>query len=217
MYFRYNWKFIAVHIVNAPTWQLKNKRPTWCHLRFYFTSYVLNTFRTLIYPSSGAREYAVELPHCASACNTDTTQTQPHQISNTQRNKNKTTSVVIQQHSRKLLMMDILMSETCWVHKKQNKIARDIKLVFYSSAITMIHGPINIIYWRVRGNRCLTPQGLWSPRSVSGRHIPWRRRYHLSPKRRYLLKNTVSCLRRPEPSLSTATGSSSLATSTRAS
>ena len=48
-----------------------------------------------------------------AACNTDTTQTQPHQISNTQRNKNKTTDVVIQQHSRKLLMMDILMSEAC--------------------------------------------------------------------------------------------------------
>jgi len=27
--------------------------------------------------------------------------------------ENKTTDVVIQQHSRKLLMMDILMSETC--------------------------------------------------------------------------------------------------------
>jgi len=53
-----------------------------------------------------------------AACKTDTTQTQPHQISNTQRNKNKTTDVVIQQQSRKLLMMDILMSETCWVHKK---------------------------------------------------------------------------------------------------
>ena len=37
----------------------------------------------------------------------------PHQISNTQRTENKTTDVVIQQHSRKLLMMDILMSETC--------------------------------------------------------------------------------------------------------
>jgi len=71
----------------------------------------------------------------ASACNTDTTQTQPHQISNTQRTENKTTDVVIQQHSRKLLMMDILMSETCWVHKKWNKITSDIKLVFYSSGI----------------------------------------------------------------------------------
>jgi len=49
----------------------------------------------------------------ASACNTDTTPTQPNQNSNTHRTKNKTTNVVIQQHSRKLLMMDILMSETC--------------------------------------------------------------------------------------------------------
>jgi len=48
----------------------------------------------------------------ASACNTGTTQTKPHQISNTQ-TENKTTDVVIQQHSHKLLMMDILMSETC--------------------------------------------------------------------------------------------------------
>ena len=122
---------------------MKNKRPTWCHLLFYFTSYVLNMFWTLIYPSSGACDCAVELSHrsfCsrfvvlqASACNTDTTQTQPHQISNTQRTKNKTTDVVIQQHSHKLLMMGILMSETCWAHKKWNKIASDIKLVFYSS------------------------------------------------------------------------------------
>jgi len=49
----------------------------------------------------------------ASACNTGTTQHQPHQISDTHRTENKTTDVVIQQHSRKLLMMDILMSETC--------------------------------------------------------------------------------------------------------
>jgi len=42
---------------------LKNKRPTWCHLLFFFTSYVLNMFRTLIYLSSGACDYSVELPH----------------------------------------------------------------------------------------------------------------------------------------------------------
>ena len=58
---------------------------------------------------------------------------QPHQISNTQRTENKTTDVVIQQHSRKLLMVDILMSEICWAYKKWNKIASDIKLVFHSS------------------------------------------------------------------------------------
>ena len=37
--------------------------------------------------------------------------------SSTQRTENKTTDVVTQQHSRKLLKMDILMSETCWAHK----------------------------------------------------------------------------------------------------
>jgi len=41
-------------------------------------------FRTLIYPSSGACDYVVELPHRSSACKTNTTQNQPHQISNTQ-------------------------------------------------------------------------------------------------------------------------------------
>jgi len=49
----------------------------------------------------------------AEACNTDTTSTQRHRNSNTHRTKNNTTNVVIQQNSRKLLMMDILMSETC--------------------------------------------------------------------------------------------------------
>ena len=81
---------------------------------------------------------------CASVCKTSTTQNQPHQISNTQRTENKTTDVAMQQHSRKLLNMDILMSETSWAHKKWNKIASDIKLVFHSSTITMMHGPINI-------------------------------------------------------------------------
>jgi len=78
------------------------------------------------------------------ACNTDTTPTQPHRNYNTHRTKNNMTNVVIQQQSRKLMMMDILMSETCWAHKKWNKIASDIKLVFYSSTVTMMHSPINI-------------------------------------------------------------------------
>ena len=103
-------------------------------------------FRTLIYPSSGGIRVAGWITTCASACNTGTTPTQPHRNSNTHRAKNNTTNVVIQQNSRKLLMMDILMSETCWAHKKWNKIARDIRLVFYSSNITMVHGPVNIRY-----------------------------------------------------------------------
>ena len=85
------------------------------------------------------------LESCYSACNTHTTQTQPHQFSNAQWTENKTTDVVIQQHRRKLLMMGVLISETCRVHKKWNKKASDIKLVFYFSTITMMHSPINII------------------------------------------------------------------------
>ena len=64
--------------------------------------------------------------------------------SNTQWTENNTTDVVTHQHSRKLLKMDILMSETCWAENKWNKIASVIKLVFYSSTIAMMHGPINI-------------------------------------------------------------------------
>ena len=157
---------------------VEEKKTNLMPLAIFFTSYILNMFRTLIYPSSGACDYSVELPHwsycswfdvCWSfgvvglewypccrlkpatrtppqpatpklqhptfiatssqfmllnkvsvvsvlqveACNTDTTPTQPHQNSNTHRTKNNTTNVVIQQNSRKLLMMDILMSETC--------------------------------------------------------------------------------------------------------
>ena len=91
----------------------------------------------------------------AEACNTDTTPTQPHRNSNTHWTKSNMTNVVIQQNSRKLLMMDILMSETCWAHKKWNKIASDIKLVCYSSTIG--RGWSRIGCWReylgLRGKR----------------------------------------------------------------
>jgi len=76
--------------------------------------------------------------HCGQwypCYSTDTTPTQPHRNSKTHRTKNNMTNVVIQQNSHKLLMMDILMSKTCWAHKKWNKIASDIKSVFYSSTI----------------------------------------------------------------------------------
>ena len=82
----------------------------------------------------------------AEACNMDTTPTQLHRNSNTHRTKYNTTNVVNQQNSRKLMMIDILISETCWAHKKWNKRASDIKLVSYSSTITMMHGPIDIIF-----------------------------------------------------------------------
>jgi len=55
-----------------------------------------------------------------------------------------TTNVVIQQNSRKLLMMDILMSETCWARKKWNKNSKWHQVGLLFSTITMMHGPMNI-------------------------------------------------------------------------
>jgi len=43
----------------------------------------------------------------------DTTLAEPHPNSNTQQSKNNTANMVVQQHSLKLLKMDILMPETC--------------------------------------------------------------------------------------------------------
>jgi len=76
-------------------------------------------------------------------------------------------------------MMDILMSETCWAHKKWNKTASDIKLVFYSSTITMMHGPINVRLYRPNKN-FMTYNWLHvaqtflrkQPRSYSKTHYP---------------------------------------------
>jgi len=42
-------------------------------------------------------------------------------------------------------MMGIVMPETCWAYKKYDKILSGIYSAFYSSVITMLHGPINII------------------------------------------------------------------------
>jgi hypothetical protein len=88
----------------------------------------------------------------------------------TQRTKNITINVVIQQHSRKLLMMDILMSETCWAHKKWNKIASDIKLVFYSSTILLCRAQACLTVYNLvvimRTVCCTTKKFHTSPRNM---------------------------------------------------
>ena len=45
---------------------------------------------------------------------------------------------------RELLMMGIVIPETCWAYKEYNKITSGIQLVFYSSVITVMRGPIDI-------------------------------------------------------------------------
>ena len=103
-----------------------NERPTWCHLLFYFTHYVLNMFRTLIYPSSGACDCVDELPHrscCSQFVVCWSFWCGWFLMVFVLQAENKTTDMVIHPRSRKLLKMDILMSETCWAHNEWNKIA----------------------------------------------------------------------------------------------
>ena len=89
----------------------------------------------------------------ASAGNTDTTPTQPHRNSNKHRTKNNATNVVIQQNSRKRLMMEILMSEIRWAHKKWNKIASDNKLAFILQLLYLV-GFIIRIYHNAGAPEC---------------------------------------------------------------
>ena len=121
--------------------------------------------------------------------------TDRNKSSNTQRTENKTTDVVIHQHSRMLPKMDILMSETCWAHKKWNKIASDIKLVFHSSTITMLHGPINIrwctglLIWGGWGSGHFEEKKRWAPLHWNRRVFWWTVRWQgifQSLKRRFL-------------------------------
>ena len=53
--------YIYWTVHHCDSWRIKDQLDVTCY--FYFTSYVLDMFRTLIYPSSGACDYSVELPH----------------------------------------------------------------------------------------------------------------------------------------------------------
>ena len=116
----------AQHVSDSNISIIRSLRLCW----WITTSVVLFSFRCVLEIWCGW--FWVVLVLQASACKTSTTQ---NQIFNTQRTENKTTDVVIHQHSRKLLMMDIIMPETCWAHNKWNKIASDMKLVFHSSTV----------------------------------------------------------------------------------
>ena len=91
-------------------------------------------FRTLIYPSSGACDCVAELPH-RSSCSQFVV---CWRFGAAGFGWFSFCRLKPAKRSRKLLKMDILMSETCWAHKEWNKITSDIKLVFHSSKIVVL-------------------------------------------------------------------------------
>ena len=135
--------YISLYVLADNIYLLvENKRATWSQLLYSFSSYALNIFRTLIYLSSGAYDFLLNCFSLQHVYHSNPT-TPKHQHTSKQEH---TTNVVIQQNSRKLLMMDILMSETCWAHKKwiRNSKWHEVSLSF--STTTMMHGEINIIF-----------------------------------------------------------------------
>ena len=91
-------------------------------MMFYFTSSMLSMFRALIHPSSGACDFSILSPHWSCVLVSMYVglsvwlRYHPNPATSKLQHTSKqehTTNVVIQQKSRRLLMMDVLMSETC--------------------------------------------------------------------------------------------------------
>ena len=144
------WKsnvYWTVHHCNS--WRMKNQLDVTCYILFHLLcAQHVSGINISIFRSLRLCQFVVCWSFCCSwylvvfvlqveAVLQPAKRTPPNisrsKNSNTQRTENKTTDLVIHQHSRKLLKMDILMSETCWAHNKWNKISSDIKLVFHSS------------------------------------------------------------------------------------
>ena len=103
-------------------------------------------FQALICPSSGVCKYVVELPISLISFLVCCVLTKP---------RTKSANVVVQQHSRKLVNMGVLMPETCWISKKKNKNSKWHLVGFLFFSYHKMHGPINIrfIFWK-RLNVC---------------------------------------------------------------
>jgi len=84
-------------------------------IKFYFTSSMRNMFRTLIHPSSGACDFSIVSPHwsCVLVSMCVGVFVWLVGVVSVWQAEEHTTNVMIQQKSRSLLMMDVLMSETC--------------------------------------------------------------------------------------------------------
>ena len=100
-------------------------------IKFYFISSMLNMFQTLIHPSSGACDFSIVSPHwlcvLVSMC-VGVSVWLVGVVSVWQASACYTT--IFTEHTTKVVIKNLINS--------------DIKLVSYSSTITMMHGPICI-------------------------------------------------------------------------
>ena len=125
-------------------------------IKFYFASSILNMYRTLIHPSSGACDFSIVSPHwlcvLVSACHkvtnpTSHTETPTHIETRTHKQCGETIQKSQAPDDGCINFRNMLRIEEA----KWNLINCDIKFVSYSSTITMMRGPIYIRWC----NRCL--------------------------------------------------------------
>ena len=129
--------------------------PTRCNRGFYWRSYcLLNMFRAPLCPSSGAQEYYTVVAACGISCCgfqvaagcCSILQTGRITLSSTpnQQLENHSTKYHRQQplyNTLELLMMGIVMPETCWASNKIcNKNLCCSYLAFYFHILTTMHG-----------------------------------------------------------------------------
>ena len=157
-------------------------------------------FQALIGPSSGVCDCVVELPHWLISflvCSVlewypscwlkpaarippwpNRTLTPAHSKPRT-----KSANAVVQQHSRKLLKMVILMPETCWVSKKKNKNNKWHLVGFLFFSYHKMHGPINT---RLFGyiNCLFWHRSVFLKRHLLSKNVPllmWRKVFYMWP------------------------------------
>ena len=80
-------------------------------IKFYFTSSMLNMFRTLIHPSIGAYDYSVELPHWSCVLGSMCVGVSVW-LGWSTANQERNDQCDDQHYSRELLMMGIVVPET---------------------------------------------------------------------------------------------------------
>ena len=119
-WYRYDWNVISPYslVLTKWVWRMKDQLDVTCYLFHFLCAQHVSDINISIIRSLRLCCWITVVLQPAKRAPLKTSR---NKNSSTQRTENKTTDVVIHQNSRKLLKMDILMSETCWAHNKGNK------------------------------------------------------------------------------------------------